>query len=108
MALQAESTRIHNEMNTMFAKITRLRRQRRQVETKGLDMLRRGLKSMDELEEAERNEAAAEEQARSEGVFRDWTAEAQHAQWEITFPELIADFGFDVPGGSSSEGVVHQ
>ncbi|CAF3585242.1 unnamed protein product [Fusarium graminearum] len=32
--LQAESSRIHNEMNAQFSKITRLRRQRRQVEVK--------------------------------------------------------------------------
>ncbi|RFN47324.1 hypothetical protein FIE12Z_8426 [Fusarium flagelliforme] len=74
MLLQAESTRIHNEMNAKLAQITRLRRQRRQVESKGLDMLRRGLNSIDELEQAEKDENAAFEQAISEGTFHDWSA----------------------------------
>ncbi|KAG4256505.1 hypothetical protein FPRO03_14038 [Fusarium proliferatum] len=101
MLLQAESTRIHNEMNAKLAQITRLRRQRRQVESKGLDMLRRGLNSIDELEKAEKDENAAFEQAISEGTFHDWSAIVEQSEWDSLGLGQFIDPPF-VVGGSSS------
>ncbi|KAF4463894.1 hypothetical protein FALBO_9279 [Fusarium albosuccineum] len=105
VVLQAESSRIHNEMNAKFAKITRLRRQRRQVESKGQDMIRRGLNSMDELERAERDEEAALEQSISEGTFRDWSAIAEESEWAALG---LGDFLDSSLGGSSSGVVGHS
>ncbi|EXK78895.1 hypothetical protein FOQG_16451 [Fusarium oxysporum f. sp. raphani 54005] len=101
MLLQAESTRIHNEMNAKLAQITRLRRQRRQVESKGLDMLRRGLNTIDELEQAEKDENAAFEQAISEGTFHDWSAIVEQSEWDSLGLGQFIDPPF-VVGGSSS------
>lgn len=103
--LQAESTRIHNEMNAQFAKITRLRRQRRMVEVKGLDMIQRGLSSMDELERAERNEQAALESAMVDGSFRDWSAVAEQSEWDSL--GLGAFLDSSGSGGTSSGVVGH-
>ncbi|SCO78418.1 uncharacterized protein FRV6_02631 [Fusarium oxysporum] len=104
--LQAKSTRIHNNMNTQFAKITYLRRQRRQVEVKGLDMIQRGLNSMDELEKAEQNKQAALESAMADGTFRDWSVVAEQSEWDSLGLGAFIDYspGFGV--GGSSLGVV--
>jgi hypothetical protein len=104
--LQAESSRIHNEMNVQFSKITRLRRQRRQVEVKGMDMIQRGLNSMDELEKAEKDEEAALELAKSNGTFRDWSAVAEQSTFEsLGLGSYIDPSLFSDVAGESSSGV---
>ncbi|KAM5528727.1 transposase [Fusarium oxysporum f. sp. phaseoli] len=45
-------------------------------------MLRRGLNSIDELEQAEKDENAAFEQAISEGTFHDWSAIVEQSEWD--------------------------
>ncbi|KAF6525962.1 hypothetical protein HZS61_009006 [Fusarium oxysporum f. sp. conglutinans] len=104
--LQAESTRIHNAMNAQFAKITRLRRQRRQVEVRGMDMIQRGLSSMDELEKAEQNEQAALENAMADGTFRDWSAVAEQSEWDSLGLDAFIDRTSGSGVGGSSSGVV--
>ncbi|EGU79255.1 hypothetical protein HZS61_001906 [Fusarium oxysporum f. sp. conglutinans] len=104
--LQAESTRIHNEMNTQFAKITRLRRQRRQVEVKGLDMIQRGLNSMDELEKAEQSEQVALENAMADGTFHDWSAVAEQSEWDSLGLGAFIDRSSGSGVGGNSSGVV--
>jgi hypothetical protein len=104
--LQAESTRIHNAMNAQFAKITRLRRQRRQVEVRGMDMIQRGLSSMDELERAEQNEQAALENAMVDGTFRDWSAVAEQSEWDSLGLDAFIDRTSGSGVGGSSSGVV--
>lgn len=79
--LQLESSRIHHAMNTQFALIMRLRRQRKRVEEKGMDMVRRGFSSIDELEKAEDAEKAAEEAARENSTFHDWSSENASNFW---------------------------
>jgi hypothetical protein len=104
--LQAEFSRIHNEMNAQFSKITRLRRQRRQVEVKGMDMIQRGLNSMDELEKAEKDEEAALELAKSNGTFRDWSAVAEQSTFEsLGLGSYIDPSLFSDVAGESSSGV---
>ena len=105
MRLQAESTRIHNLMNAQFSKITRLRRQRRQVEEKGLNMIQRGLNSMDELEKAEKDEAAALELAQSNGSYLDWSAISEQETLESLGLGSFIDpssWPSGVDGGNSS------
>jgi predicted nucleic acid-binding Zn-ribbon protein len=75
--LQSESTRIHNAMNAKFGQINRLRRQRRQVESKGLDILRRNLNSIDEQR---RTENAFLKQEMSEGTFHNWSANVAQSE----------------------------
>jgi cell division protein FtsL len=104
--LQAESTRIHNEMNAQFAKITRLRRQRRQVEVRGMDMIQRGLNSMDELERAEQSEQAALENAMADGTFQDWSAAAEQSEWDSLGLGAFIDHSSGSGVGGSSSGVV--
>lgn len=102
--MNARISRIHNQMTAQFSKITRLRRQRRQVEVKGMNMIQRGLDSMDELEKAEKNEEAALELAMSNGTFQDWSAAAEQSTFEslglgsYLDPSSFSDFA----GGSSS------
>ena len=54
----------------------RLRRQRDHVKQKGVEMLRRNLEDMDELEEAERRESDAVVEARAQGAVDvvDWSS----------------------------------
>lgn len=104
LKLQSESARIHKEMNTEFARILRVRRQRRLVETKGVDMIRRGLNSMDELESVERAEAFAEESSHIDGTFVDWSTHAQDLSWEaLGLGEFVGDSSSGV--AETSQGV---
>ncbi|KAH8659681.1 hypothetical protein BGZ61DRAFT_499694 [Ilyonectria robusta] len=107
LQLQEKMNAVHLEMNTQFARISRLRRQKRQVTTKGLDMIRRGLESMDALEKAEQDEAAAEEVSHIDGTFRDYSAEVVDASWDSLG---LGDYllpASGVAGESPSEGVAH-
>ena len=66
--LEREERRLQEEEEEAMAKILRLRKQQRLFRSRAKDMLRRGLKTMDELDEAEekeRKEAEAKEPAPS-------------------------------------------
>lgn len=64
------------ELNEALARLARLRRQKRQLVTKGQQMTRLGLQSLDELEEEERRESEAVIDAQSLGAIDvlDWNA----------------------------------
>jgi DNA repair exonuclease SbcCD ATPase subunit len=55
-------------LNESLARISRLRKMQRRLKTKGVEMIRRDLSSMEELEEEERKEA--EEKSRKEELER--------------------------------------
>jgi hypothetical protein len=57
-----------DHLNESLARISRLRKMQRMLKTKGVEMIRRDLSSMEELEEEERKEA--EEKARKEELER--------------------------------------
>jgi len=65
--LEREERRLQEEEEEAMAKILRLRKQQRLFRSRAKDMLRRGLKTMDELDEAEEKERAAAEQAARQG-----------------------------------------
>jgi hypothetical protein len=54
--LEKEERRLQQQEEEAMAKILRLRRQQRRLKTKAKDMLRRGLKTMDELDEVKERE----------------------------------------------------
>jgi hypothetical protein len=60
--LLAENLRLAQENS---ARLARLEKQKKFLKSKGKDMLRRGLKTLDELEEAEEKERQAEERSRA-------------------------------------------
>ncbi|KJK83615.1 hypothetical protein H634G_00847 [Metarhizium anisopliae BRIP 53293] len=64
------------ELNEALARLARLRRQKRQLVTKGQQMTRLGLQSLDALEEEERRESEAVIDAQSLGAIDvlDWNA----------------------------------
>ena len=56
---ESELLALQQQMNERISRLTRLRRQKKMVISRGHEMIRRGLKSLDELEEAERRESDA-------------------------------------------------
>lgn len=60
--LEREEERLDREEEETLSKLLRLRKQKRLIRTRGKDMLRRGLKTLDELDAAEEAERAAVEQ----------------------------------------------
>lgn len=85
-------------LNEALNRLARLRRQKRALKSKGEEMVRRGLQSLDELEEAEQNEASAEEVAHLDGSFRDYSAEAQADLWSSLG---LGDFVLPVESGGT-------
>ncbi|OBT40809.1 hypothetical protein VE00_08918 [Pseudogymnoascus sp. WSF 3629] len=62
--LEKEEERLDREEEETLAKLLHLRKQKRLIRTRGKDMLRRGLKTLDELDAAEEaDRVAAEKQA---------------------------------------------
>ena len=59
MKLKREEERLDREEEETLSKLLRLRKQKRLIRTRGKDMLRRGLKTLDELDAAEEAERAA-------------------------------------------------
>jgi predicted transcriptional regulator len=63
-------------LDESLARLDRIRRQKRSLLTRGTEMVRRGLASLDEVEEAERQESSAALEAQVNGAFGvvDWGA----------------------------------
>ena len=61
--LEKEEERLDREEEETLAKLVRLRKQKRLIRTRGKDMLRRGLKTLDELDAAEEAERVMAEKA---------------------------------------------
>ncbi|KFY32640.1 hypothetical protein V493_00005 [Pseudogymnoascus sp. VKM F-4281 (FW-2241)] len=59
--LEREEERLDREEEETLSKLLRLRKQKRLIRTRGKDMLRRGLKTLDELDAAEEAERVASE-----------------------------------------------
>jgi len=60
---QRDQQRLIEQLSAQQAKISRINKQREMFRTKAAEMLRRGLRSLDELEAAEEKERLAKEQA---------------------------------------------
>ncbi|KAL2196648.1 hypothetical protein P885DRAFT_37161 [Corynascus similis CBS 632.67] len=77
-------------MDESLARLDRIRRQKRLLLTKGRDMVRRGLASLDEVEEAERQESAASVEAQVNGAFGvvGWNAVFETVP-ELPFPDEL-------------------
>lgn len=75
-SVETELLALQQQVNERIARLTRLRKQKKMVVSKGHDMIRRGLRSLDELEEAERQEADAVIDVQSFGGFGviDWSS----------------------------------
>ena len=83
-------------LDESLARLDRIRRQKRSLLTRGTEMVRRGLASLDEVEEAERQESSAALEAQVNGAFGvvDWGAVFD------TVPELELPAGLDSSGGT--------
>jgi fatty acid/phospholipid biosynthesis enzyme len=86
--LEKEEERLDREEEETLAKLLRLRKQKRLIRTRGKDMLRRGLKTLDELEAAEEADRVAAEKAER-------ALEAEPSGPLVTKSrELLGDFPF--------------
>ena len=91
------------QLNEKIARLMRLRKQRLAVVKRGHEMVRRGLKSMDELEAAERSESeqvASVVQSVEAFAPTDWSTVGLE---EFDFSSLLPD-GTSVGVAESSEG----
>ena len=82
-------------LDESLARLDRIRTQKRSLLTRGTEMVRRGLASLDEVEEADRQESSAALEAQANGAFGviDWNAVFE------TLPELELPVGPDSAGG---------
>jgi hypothetical protein len=89
--LEKEEERLDREEEETLAKLIRLRKQKRLIRTRGKDMLRRGLKTLDELDAAEEADRVAAEKAER-------TLEAESSDPPVTSSEEPSDdFAFVDP-----------
>jgi hypothetical protein len=95
--MEAELEKVQQRLNETLARLMRLRRQKEMIVSKGVEMVRRGLKDLDELDEVVQAESAAVVDARLQGAVDviDWSA--------IGF-----DVGFPIVGDSVEVGVVNS
>ncbi|KAI1869361.1 uncharacterized protein JN550_005991 [Neoarthrinium moseri] len=89
--------RAQQEVNEALSKLMRLRAQKRALKTRGVDMVNRGLRSLDELDEQERAESDAVVAVQSQGGVGviDWSSVG------------IPGIDWDALGGTS-QGVQHS
>ena len=106
-SLEREEQRIEYEREATLAKLLRLDKQQRFLKRRGREMLKRGLKSLDELdavEEKERNEAKAEAAHSSDHTTP--TASASESALSIlemspsSWDQFLVDVGVDAGGGT--------
>lgn len=73
---QQQMMLLTQQMNERFSRLARLREQRKQIDVRGEQMLRRGARSLDELDEAERAESEAIIDVQAAGAVDviDWIA----------------------------------
>lgn len=96
---EEELIALQQQVNERLSRLMRLRRQKKQIHERGAEMVRRGLNSLDELEESDRHEAEVVVAAQSFGAVDviDWTSVLGFD----TVPSFVA-------GEMPSEGVAHQ
>jgi hypothetical protein len=73
-----------------------------------MDMIQRGLNSIDELEKAEQDERAALENAIVDGTFRDWSAVAKQSEWDSLGLGAFIDYSSGSGVNRSSSGVARH
>jgi hypothetical protein len=83
---QQQSMLLSQSMNESFARLSRLREQRQQINVRGEQMLRRGAQSLDELDDIERAES---------GVVAD--VQPNDVVDEIDWNAVLSDFGPLIP-----------
>lgn len=104
-AISERLNRLTQETQEALAKLNRLRVQRSSLVTRGAQMVNRGLQSLDELDERERQESDAVVSAHVGGAIDviDWGSiglgSALDASWEVD-PSLLALVDQGVGGGS--------
>lgn len=92
-AAEERLLRAQAEMNQALAKLSRLRRQKRQLQKRGLEMLRKGKGSLDELEESDRQESEAVAVAHSWGAHGviDW--ESSLLDFSVAADNVVSEVG---------------
>ena len=99
---EEELRELHRKSSEALARLARLRRLRESLVTRGAKMVNLGLKSLDELDEAERQETALESELVTEAISG---STADVVDWNLVFqPDLSLDDLLGSAGlGSSSE-----
>lgn len=90
--LEKEEERLDREEEETLAKLIRLRKQKRLIRTRGKDMLRRGLKTLDELDAAEEAERVATEVVQA---VEDATTQRPSAFFLGPSTSSVPNFAFD-------------
>jgi hypothetical protein len=105
--LELEEERTQEVLQEAAARLARLRKQRKLLEKRGSDMLRRGLANLEELEEEERREEEEKVRAEQQRVASPSSPGFVFDGGLSSFPDLL-DFGASgeiaQPGPSSSSG----
>ncbi|OBT49711.1 hypothetical protein VE04_10242 [Pseudogymnoascus sp. 24MN13] len=107
--LEREEERLDREEEETLSKLLRLRKQKRLIRTRGKDMLRRGLKTLDELDAAEAADRAAAEKLEIEEAEQQKASEASTSAAAISssssdalalspasWDQWLADGGVDI------------
>ncbi|ELR02145.1 hypothetical protein GMDG_08793 [Pseudogymnoascus destructans 20631-21] len=107
--LEREEDRLDREEEETLSKLLRLRKQKRLIRTRGKDMLRRGLKTLNELDAAEEAERVAAEKcdaveaeeqavsAASSSVIGTPASSDPLAYSPASWDQWLADGGVDIP-----------
>ena len=99
----AQQQRALQEQLEASSRLSRLDMQKRQLRTRGAEMLRRGLYTLDELEEAERREREAQAAQGSASLTSPTPSDALFSEFVDPPPEQRVQFSFDSPGGSAEQ-----
>jgi transposase len=106
-ALKAQEERAYEELSRLSAQISRLRKQQNLLQARRAEMLRRGLSSLEELEEEECREEEERVRAEQQQVASPSSPGFVFDGDLSSFPDLL-DFGVPgeivQPGPSSSSG----
>jgi hypothetical protein len=87
---QQQTMLLSQSMNESFARLSRLREQRQQINVRGEQMLRRGAQSLDELDELERAESEAVIDVQAIGGV-------DVIDWNVVYEELSEEMPVLVP-----------
>lgn len=111
--LVQEEELVEEQLSVLNARLARLRKQKKSLRERSLEMARRGFESIDEMEEADRREAAQVRGAEEARAAEAAAAEEPRAVPEGGFawspvefsgldPELLLEVGPDPSSGSGS------
>ncbi|KAI1086147.1 hypothetical protein F5B19DRAFT_187447 [Rostrohypoxylon terebratum] len=88
--IAVERRRAEEELQSLAGKLTRLRKQDEYLQRRGLEMLKRGLSSIEELERVEQEE---KDRAAREKLARPSEVEPSDANVSMAFPVSFSGFG---------------